>query len=156
MHITTYLLQGGRLKWLGVKSYLFRKQTARKDESSQPPKLEAEHVSLHSRYAQDCYGGNVEKRLCSPVCVCVCVRDEYFIRSCQRRTCKLQTVLQPSVERLEIRRISATKHEQVRTRSMKKRFQSPWRDEDSLSLKCVHTLSDQAPNSSDHMLRWTS
>lgn len=98
--------------------------------------------------------------------------DEYFICSCQRRTCTLQTSPQPSAELLKLLRISATKHQEVCAKCMKteigalpsalqkvkdlkdkrscsdKVFQSLRKDKDGLSPKCLQTLlvQKQAPH----------
>lgn len=93
----------------------------------------------------------------------MCVCDEYFICSCQRRTCTLQAAPQPSAEPPKLLRISATKHQEVCAKCMKTRlgalpsalqkvkdlkdkrscsdkvFQSLRRDEDGLSPKCLQT-----------------
>lgn len=102
----------------------------------------------------------------------MCVCDEYFICSCQRSMCTLQTAPQPSAEPLKLLRISATKHQEVCAKCMKtetgaspsalqkvkdlkdkrscsdKVFQPLRKDKDGLSPKCLQTplVQKQAPH----------
>lgn len=134
--VTTCLLQGEKLKCLGVKSYLYRKH------------MQSAHVCwiFHSLMSK------------------THMQTSNSLRSNGWRYGGFHPQVWTGSYNIHEKAISTNTdlyvHKEVNSLydecSCPTRwtvFQSPWRGEDNLSLKCIHMLSDQAPNSSDHMLR---